>query len=251
MNIPSLLQNIHRDQLLPLLRWCKEHPVKALFSFIGILVALEYLTLPNNSLYALRKANPRRTALMRQRESEASSANRPYTIQQTWMPLSRISPRLVNAVICSEDGTFFEHSGVDWYELEQSVEKNLEKGKAVRGGSTISQQLSKNLFLSTSKNPLRKLKELIITLRMERILSKKRILELYLNIIEWGNGVYGAEAAARKYFGTSAANLSSEQAALMAAVIPMPLRVQPNSGSAYIARRASVILQRMHAWGYE
>ena len=251
MQTLSFVNIVFRKQFPPLLRWCKKHPVKALFSFIGILIALQYLMLPFNSLHALRKENPRRTALMRQRESEASSANRPYSVQQIWMPLSRISPRLVNAVICSEDGTFFEHSGVDWYELEQSVEKNLEKGKAVRGGSTISQQLSKNLFLSTSKNPLLKLKELIITLRMERILSKKRILELYLNIIEWGNGVFGAEAAARKYFGTSAGHLSSEQAARMAAVIPMPLRVQPNSGSAYIARRAGVILQRMRAWGYE
>jgi monofunctional biosynthetic peptidoglycan transglycosylase len=188
---------------------------------------------------------------MQQRESEASSAGKPYSIQQTWVPISRISPHLVNAVICSEDGTFFEHSGVDWYELEQSVEKNIEKGKPVRGGSTISQQLSKNLFLSTSKNPLRKLKELIITLRMERMLSKRRILELYLNVIEWGNGVYGAEAASRIYFGVPAASLSVEQAARMAAVIPSPLRIQPTSGSAYLSRRASVIMQRMHAWGYE
>jgi monofunctional biosynthetic peptidoglycan transglycosylase len=251
MQISSFIQFFLREHLPPFLQWCKKHPAKAFFSILGVLIALQYLMLPYNSLHALRKENPHRTALMRQRESEASSAGKPYMIQQTWMPLSRISPHLMNAVVCSEDGTFFEHSGVDWYELEQSVEKNLEKGKAVRGGSTISQQLSKNLFLSTSKNPLRKLKELVITLRMERILSKKRILELYLNIIEWGNGVYGAEAAARKYFGTSAANLSSEQAARMAAVIPMPLRVQPNSGSVYIARRAGVILQRMHVWGYE
>ncbi|MCX6136998.1 MAG: monofunctional biosynthetic peptidoglycan transglycosylase [Ignavibacteriales bacterium] len=239
------------EKIRTLLRWCNGHRFKTALYFLGGVIAFEYLTLPNNSLHALRKINPRRTALMRQREAEASSSNKPYTIQQMWVPMTRISPNLVHAVICSEDGTFFEHSGVDWYELEQSVEKNLEKGKAVRGGSTISQQLSKNLFLSTSKNPLRKLKELIITLRMERILSKKRILELYLNIIEWGNGVYGAEAAARKYFGTSAASLSSEQAARMAAVIPAPLRMQPNSGSAYVARRAGVILQRMHAWGYQ
>jgi monofunctional glycosyltransferase len=240
-----------KTHLTSVARWCREHKFRSvLYATLGLL-CFEYLTLPNNSLESLRRENPRRTALMGQRESEASANGKPYSIQQTWVPIARISPHLINAVICSEDGTFYEHSGVDWYELEQSVEKNIEKGKPVRGGSTISQQLSKNLFLSTSKNPFRKLKELIITLRMERMLSKKRILELYLNVIEWGNGVYGAEAASRKYFGVSAAGLSFEQAARMAAVIPSPLRIQPTSGSAYLARRASVIMQRMRAWGYE
>ena len=129
---------------------------------------------------------------MMQREREATGAGKPFHEQQSWVPLSRISPHLVHAVIVSEDGTFYENGGVDWYEVEESMEKNLEEGKAARGGSTISQQLSKNLFLSTSKDPLRKLKELVITLRMERILSKDRILEIYLNVIEWGNGIYGS-----------------------------------------------------------
>ena len=157
---------------------------------------------------------------------------------------------LVHAVIVSEDGTFYENGGVDWYEVEESIEKNLEEGKAARGASTISQQLAKNLFLSTSKDPLRKLKELVITLRMERMLSKERILEIYLNVIEWGNGVFGAEAAAKKYFGKSASAITREEAARLAAVIPSPLRHQPNQPSQYVERRASLILERMTARGY-
>jgi monofunctional biosynthetic peptidoglycan transglycosylase len=188
--------------------------------------------------------------MMEQREQEADGAGVQFAVQQTWVPISRISPHLVHAVIVAEDGTFYEHSGVDWYEVEESIEKNLEKGRAARGGSTISQQLAKNLFLSTSKDPMRKLKELIITLRMEKMLSKKRILEIYLNVIEWGNGVFGAEAAARKYFGTSAANITRDEAARLAAVIPSPLRHQPNQVSQYVERRSSIILERMTARGY-
>jgi monofunctional biosynthetic peptidoglycan transglycosylase len=211
---------------------------------------LEYLSLPNTRLQELEKENPLRTALMVQRQHEALQAGRSFHVQQTWVPLSHVSPYLLHAVIVSEDGTFYEHGGVDWYEVEESIEKNLEEGKAARGGSTISQQLAKNLFLSTSKDPLRKLKELVITLRMERMLSKRRILEIYLNVIEWGNGIFGAEAAARKYFGKSAASITREEAAQLAAVIPSPLRNQPNQPSQYVERRTSMILERMNARGY-
>ncbi len=186
---------------------------------------------------------------MEQREKETGSSDKQFTIQQQWVPISRISKNLINAVIVSEDGMFYEHDGVDWYELEESIRKNLEKGKAARGGSTISQQLSKNLYLSTSKDPVRKLKELIITLRMERTLSKRRILEIYLNVIEWGNGVFGAEAAAKKYFGKSASQLTREEAAQMAAVIPSPRKFKPNVMSRYVTRRSSIILNRMSARG--
>ena len=215
-----------------------------------LILALEYFSLPNNSLRELQRKNPQITAMMEQRKEEGNNAGAHFAIQQTWVPISRISPHLVHAVIVAEDGTFYEHGGVDWYEVEESLEKNIEKGKAARGGSTISQQLAKNLFLSTSKDPMRKLKELIITLRMEKMLSKKRILEIYLNVIEWGNGVYGAEAATRKYFGTSAANITRDEAARMAAVIPSPLRHQPNQSSQYVERRSSIILERMTARGY-
>jgi monofunctional biosynthetic peptidoglycan transglycosylase len=217
---------------------------------VCLIFSLEYLSLPNIRLQELEKVNPHRTALMQQREQEAAVAGKPFHVQQVWIPLDRISPHLAHAVIVSEDGTFFENGGVDWYEVEESIEKNLEEGKAVRGASTISQQLAKNLFLSTSKDPLRKLKELVITLRIERVLSKERILEIYLNVIEWGNGVFGAEAAAKKYFGKSATTITREEAARLAAVIPSPLRHQPNQPSQYVDRRASLILDRMTARGY-
>jgi len=229
--------------------WAKQNKLKAIIVGLLSIFFLQYLTLPNNSLQSLRKNNPKKTAMMEQRDAEAVSSDKEFKIQQQWIPISRISRNLINAVIVSEDGMFYEHDGVDWYEMEESILKNLEKGKAARGGSTISQQLSKNLYLSTSKDPIRKFKELIITLRMERTLSKRRILEIYLNVIEWGNGVFGAEAAARKYFGKSASQLSREEAAQMASVIPSPRKHQPNVMSRYIARRSSIILSRMSARG--
>lgn len=231
------------------IRWTKANKLRSVIIGVGFLLFLQYLFLPNNSLQSLRKNNPKKTAMMVQREVEAFSSDKLFAIQQQWVPISRISKNLINAVIVSEDGMFYEHDGVDWYELEESIIKNLEKGKAVRGGSTISQQLSKNLYLSTSKDPVRKLKELIITLRMERTLSKRRILEIYLNVIEWGNGVFGAEAAAKKFFGKSASQLSRDEAAQMASVIPSPRKYQPNVMSRYIVRRSSIILNRMSARG--
>ena len=230
--------------------WARGHKIRTLAYTLCLFVGLEYFSLPNDSLRELQRKNPRITAMMEQREQEAGAVGARFAVQQTWVPISRISPHLVHAVIVAEDGTFYEHSGVDWYEVEESIEKNLEKGKAARGGSTISQQLAKNLFLSTSKDPMRKLKELIITLRMEKMLSKRRILEIYLNVIEWGNGVFGAEVAARTYFGTSAADITRDEAARLAAVIPSPLRHQPNQRSQYVARRSSIILERMTARGY-
>lgn len=229
--------------------WAKVNRGKAVLYGVAGLLLLQYLVLPNNSLQSLRKNNPGTTAMMRQRIDEADTDGKKFSIQQQWVPLSRISKHLINAVIVSEDGMFYEHEGIDWYELGESIEKNFEKGKAARGGSTISQQLSKNLYLSTSKDPIRKLKELVITLRMERTLSKRRILEIYLNVIEWGDGVFGAEAAARKYFGKSASQLTKEEAAQMAAVIPSPRKHQPNVMTRYVARRSSIILTRMAARG--
>lgn len=231
------------------INWIRKNKILSAFIFFSFIIGIQYLSLPNNSLQSLRKNNPGKTAMMQQREEEASFANKKYFIQQKWVPLSRISKHLVNAVIVSEDGMFFEHDGIDWYELGESLEKNLEKGKAARGGSTISQQLSKNLYLSTSKDPIRKLKELIITLRMERTLSKRRILEIYLNVIEWGNGIFGVEAAAQKYFKKSAFQLTREEAAQLAATIPSPRRNQPNVLNKYVLRRSSIILSRMSSRG--
>lgn len=233
-----------------ILSWAKAHTVKAVvYCFCGFVV-LQYLLLPNNRLTMLQKNNPLITALMRERTDEAVALNKKMFLDQRWVPLSKISKHLRNAVIVAEDGTFFEHDGIDWYEVEESIKKNLEKGRAARGGSTISQQLVKNLYLSTSKDPIRKLKEMIITLRLERVLTKQRILEIYLNVIEWGNGIFGAEAAAQRYFGKSASELTRDEAARLAAIIPSPRKHTPNDMSRYVERRSAIILNRMTARGY-
>lgn len=238
------------EKIPGMVKWIRKNPIPAVGIMAGMYLSFQYFTLPNNSLQFYRKHNPQHTALMEQRIAEAENAGSPYSVTQRWVPLSKISPHLVHAVIVAEDGSFYDHEGIDWFEIEESIKKNLEKGKAARGGSTITQQLSKNLFLSTSKSPIRKFKEVIITLRMERTLSKRRILELYLNVIEWGNGIFGAEAAARKYFGKPASQLSREESARMAAVIPNPRRYQPNGTSRYVSRRSELILSRMGARGY-
>jgi monofunctional biosynthetic peptidoglycan transglycosylase len=217
---------------------------------LGCIAVFEYFSLPSVSIEKLRSENIGVTALMAQRAEEAEDHGRPFKIVQKWVPLSRISRNLINAVVVAEDGTFFSHGGFDWYEMQESLERNLDEGRSVRGASTITQQLAKNLFLSTSKSPVRKLKEAVLTLRLEENLSKMRILELYLNIIEWGNGIFGVEAAAQKYFRVSAGSLSREQAARLAAVIPSPLKHTPNIDSRYVLRRSSTVLRRMEARGW-
>jgi monofunctional biosynthetic peptidoglycan transglycosylase len=197
-------------------------------------------------VFRYKGANPAVTAMMQQRASEAASDNRPVVKEQAWVPYERISANLVRAVLAGEDQKFFDHEGFDWEELQKAIEKDWEEKKFERGGSTISQQLAKNLFLSTSKNPLRKLHEALITWEMEKILSKRRILEIYLNVIEWGDGIYGAEAAARHYFNTSAASLSAEQAAFLSAMVPGPLNAyNPTKNRARVERRKNLILRLM------
>ena len=217
---------------------------------LGCLIVFEYFSLPSVSIEKLRRENAGTTALMEQRADEAEGRGKPFRIVQRWVPISRISRDLVNAVVVAEDGTFYSHGGFDWYELQESLERNLDEGRPVRGASTITQQLAKNLFLSTMKSPIRKLKEAVITLRLEGQLSKMRILEIYLNCIEWGDGIFGIEAAAQKYFGVSAGSLSREQAARLAAVIPSPLKHAPNVDSRYVLRRSATVLRRMEARGW-
>jgi monofunctional biosynthetic peptidoglycan transglycosylase len=168
----------------------------------------------------------------------------PRRVQQ-WVPYERISPSLKRAVIVAEDAAFFSHEGVDYDELEKSFEESWATGKRMRGGSTITQQLAKNLYLSPSRNPVRKIEELLIARRLEVELSKRRILELYLNVIEWGDGIWGAEAAARSYFKTSAAALGPDESALLAASIINPRRYSPARPSKFLLRRQELIRQRM------
>jgi monofunctional biosynthetic peptidoglycan transglycosylase len=189
--------------------------------------------------------NPRSTAFMRLRAREAAAQNRPWHPVQQWVPYARISPSLRRAVLAAEDDAFFMHDGIDMAQIRQSIEMDLTRGRAIRGGSTITQQLAKNLYLSPSRNPLRKLRELLIARRLEAELTKTRILEMYLNLIEWGDGVWGAEAAARTYFHTSATSLSREQAALLAGAIVNPRVLNPRRPTGRLLRRQRIILARM------
>lgn len=167
-------------------------------------------------------------------------------LRYRWVDYNRVSMHLKRAVIAAEDSRFLEHEGFDWDGIEKAVEKNLRKGRIVAGGSTISQQLAKNLFLSASRNPFRKLQEAVITVMIENLWSKRRILEVYLNVIEWGNGIYGAEAASGRYFKTSAAGLDPDQAALLAAMIPNPRYYETHRSARGLLKRKAIIAARMH-----
>jgi monofunctional biosynthetic peptidoglycan transglycosylase len=188
---------------------------------------------------------PRQTAFMAQRLAELREKHPSATLRYQWVPYARISNHLKRAVIAAEDAKFLEHEGFDWEGIAKARDKNERKGRVVAGGSTITQQLAKNLFLSPSKSYLRKGQEALIAAMMEALLPKQRILELYLNVIEWGSGVFGAEAAARRYYNTSAAGLSAEASARLASMIPAPRRFERNPGSEYLDGRVATILARM------
>lgn len=190
--------------------------------------------------------NPSSTAFMDARLAIMQQDNPKATLKHKWVDYKHISKNLKRAVIAAEDAKFKEHGGFDWDGIQKAYEKNIKKGRIVAGGSTISQQLAKNLFLSTKRTPWRKLQEGIITVMLEKMMSKRRIFEIYLNVIEWGNGVFGAEAAARHYFGASARQLSPYQAARMAAMIPNPRYYDKRGGTRYLARRTATIQARMY-----
>jgi monofunctional biosynthetic peptidoglycan transglycosylase len=216
--------------------------VALIFAFF----AYVYLTLPD--VRVLATTNPKTTAFMQLREREAAREGRQLRHYQVWVPYTRISPNLKRAVLVAEDDAFWQHEGIDMEQLKISIRNDIEGGKAIRGGSTITQQLAKNLYLSPSRDPVRKLRELIIARRLEAELSKSRIFEIYLNVIEWGDGIWGAEAAARSYFGTSAASLGTDQAALLAGAIINPRTYSPGHPNARLLRRQRIILSRMGSY---
>lgn len=189
--------------------------------------------------------NPSSSAFMEDRLKVMQEKSPEAKLRHKWVPYKRISNNLKRAVVVAEDSKFVMHEGFDWDGIQKAYEKNLRKGRVVAGGSTISQQLAKNLFLSTKRTPWRKLQEAVITLMLEKMMSKRRILEIYLNVIEWGNGVFGAEAAARHYYGTGAANLSAWQAARLAAMIPNPRYYDTHRNARGLARRTATIAARM------
>lgn len=191
------------------------------------------------------KFNPSTSAFMETRLEIMQDKNPKATLQHQWVPYNRISANLKRALIAAEDASFVDHEGFDWEGIQKAYEKNMKKGRIVAGGSTISQQLAKNLFLSTRRSPWRKLEEAVITLMLEAVMDKRRIFEIYLNIIEWGNGVFGAEAAAQHYFKVTAAQLTAEQAARLAAMVPNPRYYEKHREAYGLLLKTAIILTNM------
>jgi monofunctional biosynthetic peptidoglycan transglycosylase len=210
---------------------------------IFLAVQLSYLA----RVWWWRDHNPQMTAFMEIRSAELRARQRDARIAHAWTPYERISPHLKRAIVVAEDSKFVDHEGFDWEAIEKAREKNRAKGRVVAGGSTISQQLAKNLFLSGERTPWRKGQEALITVMIEHVMDKRRILEVYLNVIEWGEGIFGAEAAARHYFGTSASAIGPEAAARLAAMVPNPRYYDRNRNTAWLARKTQMILARMPA----
>lgn len=205
-----------------------------------------FISLPNVSF--LKNHNPQRTRFMEIYYDKAIQEEKFGGVSYFWLPYEKISPNLRQAVVVAEDDTFFAHNGFDWKALKLALTRNLRDRAFTRGGSTITQQLVKNIYLTPDKNPFRKMREWIITYQMEKTLSKRRILELYLNVVEWGEGIYGAEAAARHYFSKSAASLDPSQAAYLAAILPNPQLFTKKHYSRTVVRRKSRILARMNGY---
>ena len=214
-----------------------------LISLLILPLLLYFLFVPD--LSKLKKGNPPKTALMEYREKESKEKGKKFRMNQTWVPLSNISPYLVKAVLIAEDDKFWSHEGFDYEAIQKALEKDMKAGRFKFGGSTISQQLARNLYLSPTKNPLRKMREAIITWRLEKVLPKRRILELYLNLVEWGNGIFGVEAASRHYYGKPSSELTPQEAARLAAVLPNPRKYSPVSDQRYVMNRSNLIYNIM------
>lgn len=224
-------------KILPLIKHRK-------FRFILIyLLVIFYFSLPGLQVPFLTYDHFRITSLMEQRAIEHDLI---YYPDQSWINIDNVNPVLLKAIISMEDGNFFNHKGIDWKQVDKSILKNRRRGRVVRGASTITMQTAKNLYFTTSRNFLRKAKEILIAFRMEKELSKKTILQDYINAIEWGNGIFGIKKASEIYFGKEPSKLNIYQCARLAAVIPSPLRHKPNTNSAYVLRRSAIILDRLN-----
>jgi len=222
-----------------------------ILSLLGALILFAiyfFLSLP--SVDFLKTENPKTTAVIEQRKQEAQEQGKKLKIRQRWVNFNLVPSLLKNAVRVSEDVDFYHHRGIDYYELKESIKRNLQAGKKARGGSTITQQLAKNLFLSTGKSYYRKLKEVAIAKKLEARLSKDRIFSLYLNVIEFGPGIFGVEAAAEYFFKKPVGQLGLNEIIRLAAVIPKPLRVSPLSNSNYLKWRANLLLERLVQYRY-
>ena len=222
-----------------LLRYC------ALALALVVMLFIAYQTYVAIKLWWWIDQAPVSTAFMRARLEVMQAADAAAKLQYAWVPYDKISSNLKRAIIVAEDAKFADHEGFDWEGIQKALEKNQRKGRVVAGGSTISQQLAKNLFLSGERSAIRKGEEALITVMMESILDKERIFEIYLNVIEWGDGIFGAEAAARHYFGVSASRLTREQSAKLAAIVPRPRFYDKNRNAPWLLRKTEIILRRM------
>ncbi len=224
--------------------FCKRRPLCSAVLALGLLFCLNigrYLVWP--PVGYLARENPGTTSFMVYRQTEWKAKGQKKSIRQSWKSLRQISPNLRKAVVIAEDDTFWTHDGFDLDGMQDALEKNIARGRLAAGGSTITQQLAKNLFFTPDKSIIRKMQEAIVTWRLEKSLEKDRILELYLNVVEWGDATFGAEAASRRYFGITAASLSPRQAAQLAAMLPSPLRRTPDSR--VVQKIANILLRRM------
>ncbi len=225
-----------------------------LFVLLGLVAALGlftgyfFLSLPK--VGNLKTQNPTTTALIEQRKTEAQKEKQELKVRQKWVSFEAIPQLLKDTVRVSEDVDFYYHKGIDYFELKEALKRNLKEGKKMRGGSTITQQLAKNLFLSTEKSYSRKIKEFFIAKRMEKALSKDRIFHIYLNVIEFGKGIFGVESASGYFFRKSVRNLNLEEILRLVAVIPKPLRVTPISDSRYLKWRVNLLLERLVKYNY-
>lgn len=219
------------------------------FIVIALLVVDIAICFVYPDVSSLKKENPSKSAFMEYREKEWAREGLDKQVKQKWVSLKRISPFLIKAVIIAEDDKFWRHEGFDFEAMEQALKKDIKKKQFKAGGSTISQQLAKNLYLSPSKNPIRKIKEAILTWRMEKALSKRRIVEIYLNVAEWGDGIFGIEAAARHYYGKPASALGPQEASRLATVLPNPLIYKVNGDSRYVRNRSARIYRIMVSRG--
>lgn len=222
----------------------REHPIRFLLKVLCVSLVCYQLWLFAHVVW-YRTHAPSRTAFMAARLELLQEKRPDARLQYRWVDYANISPQIKRAVVAAEDSRFTEHHGFDWDGMQAALDKNIKKGKVVAGGSTISQQLAKNLFLSSSRNPLRKIEEAIITVMLETCMSKRRILELYLNVIEWGEQEFGVEAAARYYYRTSAKALSASQSARLAAMIPNPRFYQRKPAAKSLGRKTATYLGRM------
>jgi len=215
----------------------------------AVVAAAAAWTLRLPDVRPLKRSPPKTTAYMELRRREAAAKGRPLDVRWTWVPYDEISDHLKSAVVVAEDDAFYRHDGVDVDALRAAWERDRKEGKLSVGGSTITMQLARNLYLSPSKNPLRKLKEILIARRLDKTLGKRRVLEIYLNVVEWGKGIFGCEAAARAYFAKSCANLTPDEAVALAVVLPNPRRWDPAQNGPYVQRNSARIVARMAASG--